>query len=339
MPMTVGEPPLQCPRCRRPLAPRSDREWACTDGHGWPVVAGVLDCRSATSGFDMETDREIAEDLYLNRHLDFDELLRRYWARLSLPPHLVERHVRGDLIGEARSSEVADQIEDAIGREMSKDIVALEVGAGTGALGAEMSPKVGWVVVSDISLAWLVLAGKRLESMSVDNVTVVAATATNIPYPPQTFDIVVAADVIEHVPDVGGMIAECMRVARPGGRLWASTPNRFSLTPEPHVRVWGVGFLPRRWAGWYVQAVRGVDYDGIRTLSLLDLRRLGRTAGLRVSVNVPEVPTTVLPHYSATGRALIRVFNRLRQVPPIHRLLLPVSPYFHLVVSNHDTSE
>ena len=287
----------------------------------------------------MQTDRAIAEDLYLNRHLGFEELLRRYWAHQSLPSHLVERYVRGDLIGEARSSEVADQIQKAIGREMSSDMVALEVGAGTAALGAELSRKVGWVVVSDISLAWLVLAGKRLESMSADNVTLVAASATNIPYPAQTFDVVAAADVIEHVPGAAGMIGECMRVARPGGRLWASTPNRFSLTPEPHVRVWGVGFLPRGWAGWYVQAVRGVDYDGIRTLSLVDLRGLGKAAGVRVGVSVPEIPTANLSHYSAVVRALIRVFNRLRLVPPIHRLLLPVSPYFHLVVSNHDPAE
>jgi hypothetical protein len=33
-------------------------------------------------------------------------------------------------------------------------------------------------------------------------------------------------------------------VLRPGGLLFLATPNRYTLGLEPHVRLWGVGYLP-----------------------------------------------------------------------------------------------
>jgi 2-polyprenyl-3-methyl-5-hydroxy-6-metoxy-1,4-benzoquinol methylase len=45
------------------------------------------------------------------------------------------------------------------------------------------------------------------------------------PYPAESFDAVVAADVLEHVRDPWGLLARIRPVLKPGGRLIASVPN------------------------------------------------------------------------------------------------------------------
>lgn len=49
-------------------------------------------------------------------------------------------------------------------------------------------------------------------------------SATQMPYPDATFDLVAALDVIEHVPDDAAVLAECRRVCRPGGYVIVTAP-------------------------------------------------------------------------------------------------------------------
>lgn len=46
-----------------------------------------------------------------------------------------------------------------------------------------------------------------------------------IPYPDKTFDVVYAAEFIEHIVDPDFFIEECKRVLRPGGYVIITTPN------------------------------------------------------------------------------------------------------------------
>lgn len=49
-------------------------------------------------------------------------------------------------------------------------------------------------------------------------------------YPAAHFDVVVASEILEHVPDPSLLAEEIRRVLRPGGMLWATTPNVHSLS-------------------------------------------------------------------------------------------------------------
>ncbi|HKP47818.1 MAG TPA: class I SAM-dependent methyltransferase, partial [Pyrinomonadaceae bacterium] len=49
-------------------------------------------------------------------------------------------------------------------------------------------------------------------------------------YPAEHFDVVIASEIIEHVPDPEALVIEIRRVLRPGGMLWATTPNRSGIS-------------------------------------------------------------------------------------------------------------
>lgn len=307
--------------------------WTCPGGHDVPVIGGVLDCRPPLSGFDVDSDRSLARELATLEDASFEELLRHYWKHQpDVPPHLVERFVTGDLIGSQRASAVADQIESSLGDPLSPDSHALEIGGGTGALGAELATRCSSVVITDISLAWLVLARKRVRDMGLGNVTVIAATGDDLPIEPGSVDLIVAADVIEHVPGAAAVINHCYSALRASGALWLSTPNRFSLTPEPHVRLWGVGLLPRRLGRAYVRRVRRLDYDDIETLSLFTLRRLAAATGGSWDVTAPKITTPVRATYRPLARLLIDGYHVSRRVPLLHGIVLVAAPLFHVVI-------
>jgi 2-polyprenyl-3-methyl-5-hydroxy-6-metoxy-1,4-benzoquinol methylase len=56
----------------------------------------------------------------------------------------------------------------------------------------------------------------------------------------QRFDVITLSHVIEHVHDPVAMLADCLRLLRPGGRLWVATPNQDSL---------GHAYFGRHWRG------------------------------------------------------------------------------------------
>ena len=133
----------------------------------------------------------------------------------------------------------------------------------------------------DIALRWLLVARKRLDEEGLAHVRLVCGCAERLPFCDRGFAGVVAGDVIEHVGDQAATLAEAHRVLVPGGRLFLASPNRFSLAPEPHVQVWGVGYLPRRWMAPYVRWTRGIDFRAIRTLGLRRMETTARAKPLR----------------------------------------------------------
>ena len=49
--------------------------------------------------------------------------------------------------------------------------------------------------------------------------------AHHLPFPDGSFDVVIISEVLEHIPDDRGAIAEMVRVLRPGGRLAVTVPR------------------------------------------------------------------------------------------------------------------
>ena len=71
---------------------------------------------------------------------------------------------------------------------------------------------------------------QRLHGDRIERTDVVQGIA--LPYEDNSFDLVVSMDVIEHVPETHAWLRELLRVVRPGGHVFLTTPNygSWSLT-------------------------------------------------------------------------------------------------------------
>lgn len=59
--------------------------------------------------------------------------------------------------------------------------------------------------------------------------------ALDIPLPPESIDVVVSFETIEHLPDQAAFIRQCARILTPGGLLIVSAPNRLVHHDQGHL--------------------------------------------------------------------------------------------------------
>ena len=99
----------------------------------------------------------------------------------------------------------------------------LDVGTGVG-YGASMLAQVAQCVCAvDRDASSLRYAR---ETFGRDNLFFIQADASHLPFRSRSFDVVAALEVLEHVTEQEGLVRELARVARPGGAVLISTPNR-----------------------------------------------------------------------------------------------------------------
>jgi ubiquinone/menaquinone biosynthesis C-methylase UbiE len=320
-----------CPACRAAID-RAESITCPACGRRYETIAGIPDLRLEypdpyTSRLE---DAQAAETLAEHsQDVDLGGLLREHWRMTDKPELLTERFVARDVAALEQAESYVDAVEGKLGRRLGPGDRVLEVGCGTAALAAVVAGRGSAVVATDVSMRWLVLADKRMEDLGL-NVELACCGAEALPFGEGEFDLVIAGDVVEHVADQRLFVLESARVLAPGGLLFLATPNRYSLGLEPHVRLWGVGLLPRPTARWYVERVRRTGYDHVRLLSSRALRRLLEAAGLRVTIETPAVPESSQRLAHGFERRLMRAYNAMRGVRVVRSGLLLVGPFFHV---------
>lgn len=183
----------------------------------------------------------------------------------------------------------------------------------------------------DNRMSVLVIAKRIMES---DGTTAVlaCANAEALPLADGSVGGVVMYDVVEHVDRLESALSEVSRVTWIGGAFACSTPNRFSLAPEPHVRIWGVGWLPPKFQRAYVKMRSGREYSGTRLLSSLELRRmLRRATQFEVKLSVPPIPASEIEQARGMRKVLARAYNSVAGMAVVRPVLLRIGPFFRLV--------
>jgi SAM-dependent methyltransferase len=318
----------RCPRCRGLLEWRIDDLRCLSCATAYPQVDGIPDLRiPGESWIEVEQDLTIARGLAC-MDVPVDVLVRAVYAgqpgRDEASIALRTRQVLGgpDRLG----PEVGGWLRKAI----RPDGLFMDLGCGAGMVLVAAARQGAAGVGVDVSMTWLVVA-KRMIAAQGGTPVLAAALGEALPIADAVLDGVVSLDVIEHVRNPEAYLREIDRVTKPGGGLALSTPNRFSLAPEPHVFVWGVGWLPRRYQEGYVRWRSGMSYSGTYLLSSFGLaQRLKRFTRFDFRILIPPVPAEELAHFSPLKTWLARVYNTLSRAALARGLFLLVGPFFQV---------
>jgi ubiquinone/menaquinone biosynthesis C-methylase UbiE len=143
----------------------------------------------------------------------------------------------------------------------------LDLGCGAGRHAYEAMRRGAHVTALDADAAEIKDVASLLAAME-DEDTAVAATggrgqgmvanALALPFPSGSFDRVIAAEVLEHIPEDRAALTELSRVLRPGGTMAVTVPrwlpelvcwalsDDYHLVPGGHIRIYRQGALAHR---------------------------------------------------------------------------------------------
>jgi ubiquinone/menaquinone biosynthesis C-methylase UbiE len=132
----------------------------------------------------------------------------------------------------------------------------LDLGCGAGRHAFEAYRRGARVVAADLDLKELTPVTGMFAALRAGGEVPAAAAAlalpadaTRLPFADDSFDAVIAAEILEHIPDDGAALAEIARVLRPGGTVAVTVPawlpericwalsSEYHEVPGGHVRI------------------------------------------------------------------------------------------------------
>lgn len=99
----------------------------------------------------------------------------------------------------------------------------LDVGCGNGWLAKVMLNKNIFICSLD---AWLSNPMKAINLYPSENHTAVVADALCLPFSDESFEVIVASEIIEHIGNPKNFVSELIRCLKPGGKLIITTPYK-----------------------------------------------------------------------------------------------------------------
>jgi SAM-dependent methyltransferase len=185
-----------------------------------------------------------------------------------------------------------------------RDLSVLEVGAGTGRDSVGLAGLGALVFQLDYSMQALGLA-REVATRAGARVRLLAGDALALPFRDGSFDVVLHQGLLEHfrTPEAGRLLAENVRVLKPGGLLLVDVPQRY----HPYTILKHVLIAFHAWfAGWEREfSVRELERD-LRDAGVVPVRAYGvwmvpslpyrvlreglKKLGLRLPLYPPRVP-------------------------------------------------
>ncbi len=207
----------------------------------------------------------------------------------------------------------------------------VDVGCGWGRDLLHLAAMADQVIGVDVSTFSLLLTKKLLEENNVGNVTLVLAEGQSLPLPTQSVDAMNSSATIEHFPAPGDFLRECSRCLDESGWLFLYYPNRFSILPETHTGIWGLGFWSQAHQQTIVQKSTGGQWD-VTLFSRRSFRRLLKSTFDSEQVCITGMPTGIeeFCHTSKFAEMFPVVAHAARFILPVVRVI----PGFDRVVSS-----
>lgn len=315
--------PFACPACKGPVVSAADAYYCDPCGARYPVLGGIPDFRVLPDRYlSIQDDRRKGARLLEEApRRSFAEMLDYYYSITPEVPADLARKFLAHALAEVEIAQMTlAEIEEAL-----PSGALLDVGCSTGGMVVAAARRFPAVAGVDAAFRWLAVGTARLREGAVE-APLVCANAEFLPFPAEAFSAVTATDLVEHVVDPAPVFAECRRVTSPGGVAYFSTNNRYALAPEPHVNLWGVGWLPRGLQQDYVRFAAGRSYRNITLRSTREIAAWARAAGFR---GCHPAPAPVI----APGRLerLQVLYNQARRLPGLSRLLCWFGPRLQIL--------
>ena len=159
---------------------------------------------------------------------------------------------------------------------------------------------------------------KRLREGAKTTPGLMLAVGEHLPFPDNSFDVVVLNEVIEHVHDDRATMGEAYRVIRPGGHVVVYAPNR--LYPfETHGIYLGKRFVFGNipFVNWLPNPLRNRLVPHARAYTKGGIRRTYRNLPARVDVESYVYPgfDNIVARRKRLGRLLRAVLYRAERTP------------------------
>ncbi len=322
---------LVCPRCRGGLKTEPDVYVCGPCGRRYPVLCGIADFRLRRDPYiGIEEDRAKGERLWESaQRMRFEELLRHYYDITAEDPPDLAAHWIPHSLAEPEIAALALR-ESGLAAGAGE---LLDIGCSTGGMLVAAAGRHGWRATGvDVAFRWQVVGRARLRDAGVE-ARLVCANAEWLPFADESFDAVTAQDALEHVNEPLLAAREGRRVSKAGARALWTTNNRYAPLPEPHLHLWGVGYVPRAWQARYVGMWRRDTHPySIRMRSGREIRRMFREAGY-AEARVTPAPLFA-PHWpEGAGQKALALYNRLRLKPGVRQMLAAIGPRYWVEAS------
>ncbi len=147
--------------------------------------------------------------------------------------------------------------------------VVLDIGCGSGEITSYVANNFFKIIGGDLEID---TKGKYDSISHHQNLMFICCDAKHLPFERSVFDIIICAQVYEHVDDSDQLFSQIHDALRPGGICFLSGPNKFAIL-EDHYKLPLLSWLPQQLADRYLRLTRGVSEYDVRPRSYWTLRK------------------------------------------------------------------
>jgi len=128
-----------------------------------------------------------------------------------------KERIKGKYFKRKKKRSIYEDLTKFLEKNYSKGKKVLDLGSGCGVF-SKYAKDMGYDVSScDYNMEYCIYEDLRIDFCDLNK--------GRLPYPDKEFDLVLLAEVIEHIYNPGAVLSEISRVLKPGGKLYLSTPN------------------------------------------------------------------------------------------------------------------
>jgi len=189
-----------------------------------------------------------------------------------------------------------------------RNLYALDVGSSTGIIDNFLSDYFKELIGIDIDEKAVVFAQQNFKK---SNLSFFVDDAMNLHFNNNTFDVVICAQIYEHVPDQEKLLSEIFRVLKPGGVCYFAAGNRLDII-EHHYNLPFLSIVPKILAHIYLRASGKGKYYYEKHLSYWGLKKLvGNFQLLDYTGKIINEPEKFFTEYMLGQGSLKRKIARL----------------------------